>query len=245
MSEMFESFPYLQSEMLIITKMTEDDLNALNEITSNDNIYRYISYTDTIRIIKPFMDHAIIKDQIEFAEKHHAFAVGIDVDHVPGTNGKYDVVDGIPLGPVTVQDLKEYAESTSLPFVVKGVLSVQDALKAKEAVADAIVISHHHGRIPFGIAPVQILPKIKEALKDTDIKIFVDCSIDSGYDAYKALALGADAVSVGRGILSPLLKEGKDGVIKKLSKMNEQLSELMMYTGIKDTESFDSSVLYF
>ena len=196
---------------MISYALAAKELNVLNWVGMEPNEeFKEIldSYSDTIRIIKPFMDHSIIKNQIEFAEKHHAFAVGIDVDHVPGTNGKYDVVDGIPLGPVTVQDLKEYIELTSLPFVVKGVLSVQDALKAKEAGVDAIVISHHHGRIPFGIAPVQILPKIKEALKDTDIKIFVDCSIDSGYDAYKALALGADAVSVGRGILSPLLKEG-------------------------------------
>ena len=76
------------------------------------------------------------------------------------------------------------------------------------------------------------------------MEIFVDCSMDTGYDAYKALALGADAVSVGRGILPQLLKYGESGVIEKINKMNEELSELMMYTGIKDTDSFDSSVLY-
>ena len=58
------------------------------------------------------------------------------------------------------------------------------------------------------------------------------------------MALGADAVSVGRGILSPLLKEGENGVIEKIKRMNEELSELMMYTGVKDTNSFDPSVLY-
>ena len=68
--------------------------------------------------------------------------------------------------------------------------------------------------------------------------------MDTGYDAYKLLALGADAVSVGRGILAPLLKEGRDGVVNKITKMNEELSELMMYTGVKDTKSFDPSVLY-
>ena len=74
--------------------------------------------------------------------------------------------------------------------------------------------------------------------------IFCDCGIDTGYDAYKALALGADAVAAGRGILAPLLKEGMEGVVKKVRKMNEQLSELMMYTGIADTKSFDSSVIH-
>lgn len=64
------------------------------------------------------------------------------------------------------------------------------------------------------------------------------------YDAYKALALGADAVSVGRGILIPLLQQGATGVKEKITKMNEQLSELMLYTSVKDTKSFDASVLY-
>jgi len=62
------------------------------------------------------------------------------------------------------------------------------------------------------------------------------------YDAYKALALGAE--SVGRGILTPLLQQGATGVKEKITKMNEQLSELMLYTGAKDTKSFDASVLY-
>ena len=69
--------------------------------------------------------------------------------------------------------------------------------------------------------------------------------MDTGYDAYKALALGADAVSVGRGILPPLLKDGKEGVVKKMVKMNEELREMMMYTCVKDMKSFDKTMLHF
>lgn len=224
------------------------EMNLLNWVGMEpDEEFKEIVETgaSTVRIIKPFADHDMILRQIAYAEETGAVAVGVDIDHVPGTNGKYDVVDGIPLGPVTTEDLAAYVKASHVPFVAKGVLSVQDALKAKEAGCQAIVVSHHHGRIPFGIAPVQILPKIKEALEGSGMYIFCDCSIDTGYDAYKALALGADAVSVGRGILAPLLKEGKEGVIKKVTKMNEQLSELMMYTNVKDTSSFDPSVLYF
>ena len=175
---------------------------------------------------------------------HSSVAVGIDIDHVPGTDGLYDVVDGFPMGPVFSKDLADFVSYAKLPFVAKGVLSVQDAIKAKEAGCAAIVVSHHHGRLPFGIAPLQILPKIKEALKDTKMQIFVDCSMDTGYDAYKALALGADAVSVGRGILQPLLSHGAQGVIAKVENMQEELREMMMYTGVKDCDSFDASVLY-
>lgn len=198
----------------------------------------------TVRIIKPFADHSEIIKQMEFAKAHGAVAVGVDVDHIAGTNGKYDVVDGIPMEPVLLEDLKTYVKAAGLPFIAKGILSVQDALLAKEAGCAGIVVSHHHGRIPFGIAPAQILPKIRQTLEGSGITIFADCGVDTGYDAYKLLALGADAVSVGRGILAPLLKEGRDGVVNKMTKMNEELSELMMYTGVKDTKSFDPSVLY-
>ena len=200
---------------------------------------------DTIRIIKPFADHNKILDEIKFAEEKGAVAVGIDIDHIAGKNGKYDVVDGIPLGPITMEDLKHYAESTNLPFIAKGVLSVSDALKARQAGCKAIVESHHHGRVPFGIPPLSILPVIRKALAGSGMEIYADGSLMSGYDAYKALALGADAVLIGRGILSELLKSGTRATEDKLKKMNEELAEMMMYTGVKDTNSFDASVLHY
>ncbi len=183
--------------------------------------------------------------EIKFAEDHGAVAVGIDIDHIAGENGKYDVVDGIPLGSIRMDDLKKYAASTELPFIAKGVLSVADALKARQAGCKAIVVSHHHGRVPFGIPPLSILPEIKKALIGSGMQIFVDGSLMSGYDAYKALALGADAVLIGRGILPEVLKNGTEATKNKLQKMNEQLSEMMLYTGIKDMNSFDPTVLHF
>lgn len=224
------------------------ELNTLNWVGMEpDEEYAEIAAEGarTVRIIKPFADHSIILNQIRFAIEQGTIAVGVDIDHVPGTDGKYDVVDGIPLGPVMLSDLKAFVKAAgTVPFVAKGVLSAQDAVKCKEAGCQAIIVSHHHGRIPFGIAPLMVLPRIKEALKGSGISIFVDCGIDSGYDAYKALALGADAVAVGRGILKPLLQQGSAGVKEKIQKMNEQLSGLMMYTCVKDTRSFDASVLY-
>jgi 4-hydroxymandelate oxidase len=198
----------------------------------------------TVRIIKPFADHDLILEQIAFAEAHGAFAVGIDIDHIAGKDGHYDVVDGQPLGPVTQEDLAQYVKSTHLPFIAKGVLSPDDAIDAVRAGCKGLVISHHHGRIPFGVPPTYMLQKIVEVIYDPDLRYFVDCGIDTGYDAYKAMALGANAVAVGRGILAPLLKEGKDGVVKKVRKMNEQLSEMMMYTSVADTQSFRRSVIH-
>lgn len=199
----------------------------------------------TVRIIKPFADHEKILSEMAFAKDAGAFAVGMDIDHVPGRDGNYDVVDGNVMGPVRFEDLKQYVEAAGLPFIVKGVLSVQDALKARDAGVAVIMVSHHHGRVPFGIAPLQILPRIEEAVAGSGITIFTDCAMDSGWDVYKALAMGAKAAGIGRAILPALLKDGSEGVEKVLRKMEQQLSEMMMYTGVKDTESFDPSVLYF
>ena len=198
----------------------------------------------SVRIIKPFKDHDRVLSEMEYAVQHGAFAVGMDIDHVFGANGKYDVVDGIELGPVTKEDLTAYVKNAGVPFIAKGVLSVSDALKCAEAGVSGIFVSHHHGRIPYGIPPVQVLPEIRKALEGSGIAIFCDCHMDSGYDAFKALALGADAVSAGRGILPPLLKDGKEGVVKKMTRMNEELKELMGYTGFGTVSSISDDVLY-
>lgn len=197
----------------------------------------------TVRIIKPFADHQLILDQIHYAEEHGAFAVGIDIDHSIGTDGNYDNVDGNPLGPITLEDLKTFASSTDLPFVAKGVLSVRDALICRDAGVKGVFISHHHGRMKYAVPPVQILQEIAPALKGSGMKIFVDCHIDSGQDAYKALASGADAVSAGRVILPGLLKEGTSAVEKVLTKMNRELKEMMGYTSVRNLSEFDPSVL--
>ena len=197
----------------------------------------------TIRIIKPFADHGRIHEEMAFAKEHSALAVGIDIDHVFGTDGKYDIVDGIALGPVSQEDLATYVKDAGLPFIAKGVLSVQDAIKCRNAGVAGIVVSHHHGRMPFAVPPLMVLPEIKNALDGSGIRVFVDCNINDGYDAYKALALGADAVSVGRGILPGLLKSGSDAVCEKMRRMNEQLEELMGYTGVRTLSDMDRSVL--
>ncbi|MDD6492348.1 MAG: alpha-hydroxy-acid oxidizing protein, partial [Firmicutes bacterium] len=164
---------------------------------------------ETIRIIKPFADHEKIRSQKAYAAAHQAFGVGIDIDHSIGTDGELDVVDGEKLGTLTAQDIEKFAgfaHELGVPFVAKGVLSTRDAAICEKAGVDAIVVSHHHGRMPFAVPPAMILPEIKKV--SGKMKVFVDCSVDDGRDAYKLMALGADAVSTGRAILPGLLKDG-------------------------------------
>ena len=199
----------------------------------------------TVRIIKPYADRDKIYNQIDHAKEHKAIAVGIDTDHIFGMNGEYDVVLDELMAPQSAKDICALVDYAKVPFVIKGVLSETDAIAAAECGVKGIVVSHHHGRMPYAIPPLMVLPKIKKALsKYPDVKIFVDCHIDTGADAYKALALGADAVSVGRAILPALEKEGVNGAIIFVNQMNAELKTLMNFTNVKDINSFDNSVLW-
>ena len=114
----------------------------------------------SVRVIKPFADQDRIIGEMEFAADHGALAVGIDIDHVYGYDGQYDVVDDIKMGPISTDDLRKFVTATKLPLIIKGVLSVRDAVKCAAAGVKGIVVSHHHGRLPFAVPPLNVLPAI-------------------------------------------------------------------------------------
>ena len=197
----------------------------------------------TVRIVKPYADNGKVRDQLAFAEEAGAFGVGMDIDHIFGEAG-YDVVIGEEMAAQTTDMLRSYVESTKLPFIVKGVLSVSDARKCAEIGARAVIVSHHHGRLPYAVPPMMILPQIKEALRDTNVKIIVDCGISSGADVYKALALGADAAAVGRSMLPHLEKGGTEGVVDFLKGIGNELRFILSSTGFARVSDIDPSALH-
>lgn len=197
----------------------------------------------TINIIKPYADNDYILRRIEHAESCGVMALGMDLDHCFGGNGKYDVVLGEHMTPKSLTQIKEFIKATKLPFVIKGVLSEQDAYKALEAGAKGIVVSHHHGIMNYAVPPLMILPKIAKVINH-QIPIFVDCGVMSGMDVFKALALGADAVSAGRVIMEPLKKSGAEGVKNQIIKMTEELAGTMARTCSPDLNHIDPSVIW-
>lgn len=196
----------------------------------------------TIRIIKPHADNKDVLWRIEQAVSCGALAVGVDIDHAYAWNGGYDNVLGLPMKPKSTDEIKMFVKAAGIPFVIKGVLSVSDALKCIDAGVSGIVVSHHHGIMNYAVPPLQILPDIVKAV-DGRMKIFVDCGVESGMDAYKALALGADAVCVGRAVMKPL-EEGCAGVTRKLREMTTELATVMARTGVKKLSEMDSSVIW-
>jgi len=197
----------------------------------------------TIRIIKPYADENKIYGMIRCAEKNGAIAVGMDIDHMFDLKGNQDICMGEEMEIKSSVQLKEYIDSTDLPFIIKGVLSVRDAVKCAEIGAKGIVVSHHGGRLSYAVPPLYVLPDIVKAVGDK-MSVFVDCGICSGMDAYKALALGATAVSVGNHLIPYISKGGAKAVAERIISMTDELKGAMAYTGVKTVKEFDSTVLH-
>lgn len=199
------------------------------------------SGADTVKIVKPHADDAEVFRKIEHAVKNGAVAVGMDIDHAISWNGEYDNVFGLPMRPKTTSQLAEFVKAAGVPFIVKGVLSASDAEKCVEAGAAAVLVSHHHGIMNCMVPPLFILPEIVAAVNG-QAKIIVDCGIESGMDVFKALALGADGVGVGRNLIGPL-KDGAKGVAARIDEMNRELITVMARTGAKTVAEIDPSVI--
>lgn len=195
-----------------------------------------------VKIIKPYADRADVFTRIKHAKQCGCVAVGMDVDHSFGGNGQPDVVLGYTMEPITFELLKGYIDAAELPFVVKGVLSVHDALLCAEAGAAGIVVSHHHGVLDYAVPPLMALPAIRKAV-GKGMKIFVDCGIESGADVFKALALGADGVSIGRALMPACEAEGGEGVATELGKLNDGLRRFMARTCSPTLQKIDPSVV--
>ena len=197
-----------------------------------------------MKIIKPYADEKEIMSRLEYAEANGAAAVGMDVEHAVNVDdAENSVVVGRQMKQPTLADLEKYIRATKLPFFVKGALSAQDALRCRDLGAAGVILSHHNGLMRYAVPPVMILPEIRRAI-GRDLILIADGGIESGFDAFKALARGADAVTVGKVLMGPLKEKGAEGVRDMLKKIAAQLQAMMIRTGTKDLKHMDPSVIH-
>jgi lactate oxidase len=134
-------------------------------------------------------------------------------------------------------DLEFIRSTTGLPVVVKGLTRAEDAVAAVKAGAAAIQVSNHGGRALDGTpASITVLPKIADALQG-DTPIILDSGIRRGMDIAKALALGADAVAVGRPVSWALTLGGAGGVSGLMDYFNRELVNTMLHLGVDNITS--------
>lgn len=131
-------------------------------------------------------------------------------------------------------DIEWIRERTRLPLALKGILHPNDAIRAAELGADAVVVSNHGGRQLDGAVPsVSALPAVADAVGDR-IEVLLDSGVRSGTDVLRALALGARGVLVGRPVLWGLAAAGTTGVTRVLSILHDELREAMQLAGCPD-----------
>lgn len=192
-----------------------------------------------IAIIKPRENSEIIK-RIRMAEEVGAIAVGVDVDGAGLVTMK---LFGQPVGPKSKEDLKELVNSTKLPFIVKGIMSVDEAIACVEAGVSAIVVSNHGGRVLDDCdASADILESIVEAVGDK-IVVLADGGVRTGQDVLKYLALGAEAVLVGRPLIWGSIGGRQEGVETILENMKNELYKSMILTGTEDVREVKNNII--
>ena len=139
------------------------------------------------------------------------------------------------------EDAQKAVEAWSGPFVIKGVMSIEDAKRAVDIGASAIMISNHGGRqLDCSPAPFDLLSDIVDAVGGK-IEIICDGGIRRGTHVLKALALGANACSMGRPYLYGLAAAGQAGVEAVLSRFEAELKRNMMLMGINKLSQLDHS----
>ena len=169
-----------------------------------------------------------IKEKLSLAKEAGAFAVAMDID-AAGLPFLKNMTP--PAGSKTVEEMAEIVRMAGVPFIVKGIMTVKGALKAKEAGASAIVVSNHGGRVLDQCpATAEVLEEIVDAV-DGSMKIFVDGGIRSGTDVFKALALGADGVLICRPFVVSVYGGGEEGVKAYIEKIGNELRDTMQMCG--------------
>lgn len=169
-----------------------------------------------------------IKEKLSLVKESNAIAVAMDIDAagLPFLKNMNP-----PAGPKSVEELKEIIKLSEKPFIVKGIMTVAGALKAKEASAYAIVVSNHGGRVLDQCpATAEVLGEIVDAVDGT-MKVFVDGGIRSGADVFKALALGADGVLICRTFVTALYGGEEEGVKLYINKLASELEDTMAMCG--------------
>lgn len=169
-----------------------------------------------------------VKEKMELVRGCGAFAAAMDVD-AAGLPFLKNMTP--PAGSKTVEEMAEIIKDAGVPFIVKGVMTVKGALKAKEAGASAIVVSNHGGRVLDQCpSTAEVLPEIVAAV-DGSMTILVDGGIRSGVDIFKALALGADGVLIARPFVTAVYGGGKDGVAELVGRLGAELKDTMTMCG--------------
>ncbi|MFN3603655.1 MAG: alpha-hydroxy-acid oxidizing protein [Leptonema sp. (in: bacteria)] len=205
-----------------------------------ESISKYDS--NFIIIFKPRENTKEILKRIELVKNlKNCIAVGMDIDAI---QFKTLILKNQKGRARNIEELKEIRNSTHLPFILKGIMTIEDTEKAIAIGANAIVVSNHGGRILDSIpGTARVLPEIVKNFKN-QITILADGGIRSGSDVFKMLCLGAEGVLIGRPFLISAVGGG-DLAIRHLFKYyNQELYQIMKLCGIEKIKDMNPKYLF-
>ena len=181
-----------------------------------------------IPTVKPW-DRDTLFEKLDQAKAANPIAVAMDIDAagLPFLQGRTP-----PAGSKTVEELREVAAYAERPFILKGIMTVRGAEKAAQAGAAAIVVSNHGGRVLDQCpATAEVLAEIVDAMGDR-LTVLVDGGIRSGMDVFKALALGAKGVLIGRPFVTAVYGGEAEGAAVYVEKLRSELADTMAMCGV-------------
>jgi isopentenyl diphosphate isomerase/L-lactate dehydrogenase-like FMN-dependent dehydrogenase len=187
----------------------------------------------TFRIIKPAPLQEKLVQELRDSIEGGCCAAGIDIDSIGGMKPVGDEVRFSELArPYGKDELKQVRDKTPGKFILKGVMSAEDARDAVEIGADMIIVSTHVGYcLDYSPAPLEVLPEIKAAVGDK-LEIVADSGITRGTDIIKAVALGADSVLTGRLAIWGLLIDNAEGLKHMIGRLEAELRRTMILMGL-------------
>ena len=193
-----------------------------------------------IPTVKPW-NLETIREKMELVKASGSFAVAMDID---GAGLPFLKNLTPPAGSKTVDELRDVAEMAGVPFIIKGIMTRRGALKAKDAGAAAIVVSNHGGRVLDQCpATAEVLEDIVEAVGGR-MKILVDGGLRSGVDVFKALAMGADGVLLGRPFVTAVYGGAAEGVQCYIDKIGEELEDTMRMCGANTISDISRDMIF-
>jgi len=193
-----------------------------------------------IPFIKPWEERELF-EKIDKALATSARMIGMDIDAAGLITLR---LMGRPVTPKGPAALEKIISRIPVPFIVKGVMTLDDARLAMDAGASAIVVSNHGGRVldhTPGVA--RVLPKIASEMKGK-ITILADGGVRTGQDVLKMLALGADAVMIGRPFSVAAIGGLQQGVMTFIDQLKTEMQQAMILTGIGRVADVDDRILH-
>lgn len=172
----------------------------------------------------------LVEERVRLSEQARVAAIAMDIDTagLPHAGKSTN-----PLIFKSQDDLRRIAEMTALPFFVKGIMTADEAVAVADAGVYGIIVSNHGGRVlDHGLSTAEVLPEIRAAVGDR-VKVLADGGVRSGTDVFKMLALGADAVLIGRPVAIAAFGGGAEGVRLYLEKVTAELRDTMAMTGCR------------